>query len=288
MDMCAAGYQLSILEKLWKIQKETTYLTLRLKNGGRATDLDVTRARSALQQISATLPSLKAANRNAVYRLAMLTGHTPAEFTIKNCKMLPTLHSSLPIANGGVLLRRRPDIREAERMLASATAKIGVETANLYPDISFSGLAGTFGHLQDATKLSTFVSNVGPLISWTFPNISIARARIAQADAKTQAAFAKFDGVVLNALKEVESNLTTYTHDLDSVRDLKLAQRESRKAFLQSKLLYHHGRENFLSVLEAQKALTDVSSSLAIAESKVVTDQVNVFLSLGGGWDARV
>jgi outer membrane protein, multidrug efflux system len=285
-DMCAAGYQVKIANHLLKLQKQTTTLTKRLEEGGRATAFDLSRSNSELEQIRANIPGLEAISRNALYRLAMLTGHTPAEFNhkIKNCNTLPKLTAVIPVGDGATLLRRRPDIREAERKLAASTAKIGVATANLYPDISLGALAGTFGHLQDATNLSTFFSNAGPLITWTFPNTSIVRARIAQAKASAQADFAKFDGVVLTALKEVESNLTTYAYDLDRCQDLKAAHAQSKKAFRQSKLLYRDGREGFLDTLDAEKTLTNVSTSLAVAESKLATDQVNLFLSLGGGW----
>lgn len=286
-DMCAAGYQLSVAEQLLKIQDQTTLLTKHLERGGRAIAIDVTRSRSELEQVRATIPSLKANSRNAIFRLAMLTGQVPADFihTIKYCKTLPKLHiRRLPVGNGAILLRRRPDIREAERKLAAATAKIGVETADLYPNVSFAAFGGTLGHIQDVTKLSTFLSSVGPLVTWQFPNVSIAYSHIEKARADTRAAFAKFDGVVLNALKEVESNMTTYVHDLERVNDLKSAHAQSKRAFLQTKSLYLNGRQEFLAVLEAQKTLTQVSSSLAIAESQLVTDQINLFLSLGGGW----
>lgn len=289
-DLCASGYQLKIAEQLLKEQTQLTDLTRDLQKGGRATTLDVTRLLSELEQVRATIPGYKASIQNGLYRLAALTGHLPAALnnTIKNCNSLPKLTRVIPIGNGASLLHRRPDIRAAERELAATTAKIGVEVANLYPDINLTGLAGTLGHLRDVGKLSTFMSLAGPLISWTFPNRSIAYAHIAEARAVAEAAFAKFDGVVLNALKEAETNLTSYVHDLERFRDLRLAHRESRKAFIQAKSLYSNGREGFLTVLEAEKSLTTVSALVAVAESKLVSDQVNLFLSLGNWCGAPV
>ncbi len=285
-DMCAAGYQLNIAEHLLRLQAQTTALTKRLEQGGRATALDVSQSNSELDQIRADIPRLKTASRNALYRLAQLTGRVPAEIipTIKNCNSLPKIKTILPVGDGAQLLRRRPDIRESERKLAAATAKIGVETANLYPDISFNVLGATLGHPRDAFEQKTFVWNTGPFITWMFPNVSVARARIAQAEASTQAEFAKFDGAVLKALNEVESNLTTYANDFNNCQDLKSAYRHSRTAFLQTKSLYLKGRENFLTVLEAEEKFTNVSAQLAVAESKLATDQINLFISLGGGW----
>jgi len=285
-DICAAGYQITVAEYLLKLQGESTRLTKRLAQGGRGTVLDVSRSMSELEQIKATIPSLKAIKQNAFFRLAILTGRTPTELnsTIINCKTLPKLRQLIPIGEGAALLRRRPDIRAAERKLAASTAQIGIATTSLYPDISLGMLAGTLGHPYDATKLITFFSNAGPLITWSFPNISIARAQIAQANATAQANFAQFDSVVLTALKEVESNLTTYSYDLTRYQDLKSAEKQSRNAFLQAKSLYVKGREEYLSTLEAEQTLTQVSASLANLESKLVTDQINLFLSLGGGW----
>ena len=285
-DMCAAGYQLTIAEHLLKVQSQTTSLTKRLEHGGRATALDISQSDSELDQVRATIPKLKTVSRNALYRLAQLTGHVPKILpTLKNCNSLPKIKSIIPVGDGAKLLRRRPDIREAERKLAAATAKIGIETAALYPDISFNVFGATLGHPSDAFQQKTFIWNTGPFITWTFPNMSVARSRIAQAKAVSQAELAKFDGAVLKALKEVESNLTTYANDLDNYHDLKSAHRHSRTAFLQAKSLYRNGRENFFTVLEAEKTFTNVSASLAVAESKVATDQINLFLSLGGGWE---
>jgi outer membrane protein TolC len=125
---------------------------------------------------------------------------------------------------------------------------------------------------------------VGPLVSWTFPNTSATRARIAQAQAAAAAALAQFDGVVLRALQQLESALTTYARDLEQTAALRAARDQSAEAAREANLLYRAGKEGFLTVLDAERTLATNESALASAESRLVADQIALFLALGGGW----
>src|SRR3546814_5470938 len=113
--------------------------------------------------------------------------------------VIPTCPPSLPIGDVSALIRRRPDIREAERALAAATARVGIATADLYPSVSLGGSLGTTSRsVEGLVDRSAFRFSVGPLISWSFPNRNVPRARIAQSDATARAAPAPFDGSVLS------------------------------------------------------------------------------------------
>src|SRR3546814_52941 len=141
----------------------------------------------------------------------------------------PVITAAIPVGDGASLLSRRPDIRQAERELAASTARIGVATAELYPDISLGGSIGaTAAAIGDLFTGGAFRYALGPLISWTFPNTSVARARIAQAEAEGDAALARFDGTWLRALEETESALTRYAKELDRVATLRRARPQSR------------------------------------------------------------
>jgi len=132
---------------------------------------------------------------------------------------------------------------------------------------------------------SGFRIGLGPLISWTFPNTAVARARIAQAEADAQASLARFDGTWLGALEETESALTRYATELDRVAILRRAQAGSAEAARVARLRYRAGRESFQIVLDAERSLAQTETALAQAEAQLSDNLVTVFLALGGGWE---
>ena len=269
------------------MQQETYDLTRRLLEGGRATMLESSQAGAQLDRTRATIPTLEAQRQTALYRLAVLTGRPPADFPREaaTCAAPPALARTIPVGNGASLLARRPDIRQADRQLHAATARIGVATADLYPSISLGGSIGStatapgnLGH-SDAFRFS-----VGPLISWSFPNIAVARARIREARADADAALASYDGTWLNALQETESALTRYARELDRLDSLRRAHGQAAEALRIARLRYQSGRESFQIVLDAQGALAAVDAEVAQSEAALSDDLVTLFLALGGGW----
>lgn len=219
----------------------------------------------------------------------MLTGRPPTEFpaVVAQCSTPPALSRPIPIGDGASLLRRRPDVRAAERRLAAATARIGVATAELYPSISLGGSIGsTAGSLGNLVDGDGFRYSLGPLISWNFPNRRAARARIAQAEATAQAALAEFDGTWLAALEETEGALTRYANERERVATLRRARDGGAQAARIARLRYDAGRENFQIVLEAERRLAEVEAQLAQAEAQLSDNLVQLFLALGGGWEA--
>jgi outer membrane protein TolC len=257
--------------------------------GGRGTALETNQAGSSLEQTRAAIPTLEADRTTALYRLSVLTGRPPAEFPrdVAGCTTPPTLSSPIPVGSGATLLSRRPDIRAAERSLAAATARIGVATAELYPDIRIGGSIGsTATAIGDLVSGSAFRYSLGPLISWSFPNTGIARARIAQAEASAQAALAQFDGTWLGALEETETALARYANELDRVATLRRARDQSQEAARIARLRFEAGREGFQIVLDAERQLAQAEALLARSEAQLSTYLVSLFLALGGGWQA--
>ena len=135
---------------------------------------------------------------------------------------------------------------------------------------------------------NAFRWGIGPLISWTFPFTGTARHRIKQAEASSDAAFARFDATVLNALRETESALISYAREVDRNVALKAARDHSALAAQQADKLYRYGRTDFLTTLDAARTLANTESALAASDAQLVKNQVNVFLSLGGGWEPNV
>jgi len=189
------------------------------------------------------------------------------------------------VGDGAALLRRRPDIRQAERTLAASTARIGVATADLYPKVTLGLSAASGGPAAMLGDRGTFSWSVGPLISWTIPNTGAVQARIAEAEANTKAAVARFDATVLNALRETESALVVYARQLDRDAALRAARDQSAEAASQARRLFQYGKTDYLTVLDAERTLAGNESALAASQAELSNDQIAVFLALGGGWE---
>ncbi|QND84739.1 Outer membrane protein TolC [Chromobacterium vaccinii] len=281
---CAAGHQLAVAKRELELQNRGVAVAKRMQSAGRGRATDVERAQAQADIQRAALPRLQAEQDAARFRLAALLGKAPAELPAAACSALPQLKQPLPVGDGAALLKRRPDVREAERKLAAATARIGVATAQLYPSVSLGASAGFTGLLEHVGEDRTQRWSLGPLISWTIPD-SGARARVKAAEADTDAALAHFDGVVLNALRETETALTFYARDLERNADLRSARDNARAAAHDNRRLYAAGRAPYLASLDADRALAGNESALAASDAQLALDQVSLFLALGGGWE---
>ncbi|AXE32172.1 RND transporter [Chromobacterium phragmitis] len=283
---CAAGHQLAVARHELDLQNRGVAVAKRMQSAGRGRAADVARAQAQADIQRAALPRLQAEQEAARFRLAALQGKAPAELpaAAAACSVLPRLSQPLPVGDGAALLKRRPDVREAERKLAAATARIGVATAQLYPSVSLGGSAGFTGLLEHAGEDRTRRWSLGPLISWTLPD-SGARARVKAAEADADAALAHFDAVVLNALRETETALTFYAKDLERNADLRSARDNARAAAQDNRRLYAAGRAPYLASLDADRALAGNEAALAASDAQLAQDQVTVFQALGGGWE---
>jgi multidrug efflux system outer membrane protein len=286
-EACSAGQQIAIARQSVALQDKFVRSTAQRIKLGRGTALDNSRALGQLEQLRAAVPPLEAQRRSALYRLAVLTGETPAHFpqAVASCQRVPQLAATIPVGDGAALLRRRPDIRQAERTLAASTARIGVATAELYPQISLGLSAGSTGGLSGFGDANTWRYSLGPLISWSLPSTGTARMHIAQAEAGTAASLARFDGVVLNALRETETALSNYARELDRNAALRAARDQSALASNQAAKLFRFGRTDFLTTLDAERTLASSEAAVAASNAALATDQVTLFLALGGGWE---
>jgi NodT family efflux transporter outer membrane factor (OMF) lipoprotein len=286
-EVCSSGLRIAATEKSITLQKEAVDISEKLQQAGRAGSLDAGRARGQLQQLNAGLPPLQAERQSALYRLATLTGALPQDFPrdVAGCSTPPQVAGTLPVGDGAALLRRRPDIRQAERNLAEATARIGVVTADLYPKISFGLQGASEGEAVGFGRKDTLSWGIGPLISWSIPINGVVQARIAQAEATTRGALAKFDGTVLTALRETETALNTYARELDRHAALQAAARENAAVAQQARQLYRNGKTGYLEALDAERALASSEAALAASQAQLADDQVVLFLALGGGWE---
>ena len=284
-DVCDAGEQLATARRSLQLQVQTTAVMRSLFDAGRAPVLDYTRSAALTEQIRANIPTLEAERSNALFRLAALTGRAPSQYprSLGTCSQAPRLPQPIPVGDGAALLRRRPDVRQAERQLAAATARIGVATADLYPTVTLGLAAGSTGEITDFLTSPTDRYGMGVGIHWQ-ANHSLARAEIAAAGANARFALARFDGVVLMALRDTETALSSYARDLQRDKDLAAAAAHDGQAEQDAERLYASGKTDFLSLLDAQRTLAAAKGALAASHAQLATDQINLFLELGGGW----
>ena len=278
--------QLAVARKNADVQTETLKITQSRLDGGRGTDFDVSRSRSLLNLTLSTIPPLEAAIQKTIYRIAVLTGQQPTALTSELTvpEPLPAVMPSIPLGDPATLLRRRPDIRAAERSLAAATARIGVATADLFPRVTFVGSVGfqanTFAGLG---KNGADTWNFGPRITWAALDLGRVHARIKAADARTEASLAFYERTVLAALEETEGALVDFGQEQSRRQFLATSAEASQKAADLAHQRYEGGVTDFLSVLDAERTLLEAQDRLAASQTRTVTAVVAVYKALGGG-----
>jgi NodT family efflux transporter outer membrane factor (OMF) lipoprotein len=286
-QVCTLGEQLAVARRSLAIVGREADITVQRHDAGANSTFDVLRAQALVAQVRSAIPPLEGQRRSAVFQLAALLGRTPANAPndAQACVSAPRLKALIPIGDGVGLLKRRPDVRLAERRLAAATARIGVATADLYPRISLTGLYG--GVSSDINQLgseSALTWGVGPSMSWSFPIQSAPRARIRQARSAAAASLAAFDSAVLQALKETEQALAAYGAELDRREALADAQDKSSRAFTLANDQFLAGSSSTLDLLTAEQTLVAADTAVAASDAALAQDQIAVFKALGGGW----
>ncbi|EXS70684.1 MULTISPECIES: efflux transporter outer membrane subunit [Sphingomonadaceae] len=285
LNACAAAYALDVARQSYKASGDSFRLVSEQEKAGSVGKLDVERAGAATATARAAIPALEGQQQVALFELAALLGTTPDQVpeSARRCTTPPEPKASIPVGDGAALLRRRPDLRQAERQLAADTARIGVATADLYPRISLGG-SGNFFRNDQVRGANSFSFSLGPLISWSFPNIAVARTRIRQAQAQGEASLAAFDGRLITALKEVEQALTVVTTEQRRLDALGEAQARAEKAYEFADLRYRAGSVAYLDVLVAQSEMLNARSSYAGSIQRLSSARVDLFKALGGGW----
>lgn len=284
---CAANHEYDIAREQLALQEKSVEITRKLVDAGREQPTDLLRAQAQADMLRATLPRFQAQHDAATYRLAVMLGKVPGtiDTSATQCRHIPKLRQPLPVGDGTALLKRRPDVRQAERELASATARIGVATADLYPSIRIGASVGASGMLEHFGQARTEQWSVGPLITWSLPTNGV-RSHIKGMEAGANAALAHFDGVVLKALQETQTSLSAYSRELQRDDALRDARDKSRAAADQNRRLYRAGRAPYLTSLDAERTYAGAQAALAASETQLAMDQVNLFLALGGGWQS--
>jgi multidrug efflux system outer membrane protein len=287
VELRGAQYRLDIAERNAKNQQSTFDLTKKLENGGRATGLDVARAETQLSLTRATIPPLQAEVSANINRLSVLTGRVPDALRedLSGKKPLPSLPVGVAVGDASSLIKRRPDIRQAERELAAAVAQYNVATTDLFPTVN---ILGSIGFL--ATNLSSFgagalAASVGPTINWRAFDLGRVQAQIDQNDAAAQAALANYGKVALEALEETQTALSNFSREEERRAMLQRAAKSSRTAANLARQRFDQGADTFLNVLDAERTQLESEDALARSEIDAASDLIAIYKALGGGWE---
>jgi NodT family efflux transporter outer membrane factor (OMF) lipoprotein len=279
--------QIEILDATVRSQQDTRDLAKARFDAGLGTALDVERAEGLLEATRSRGPELQRLVRRAIYRLDVLLGQEPgtAASMFETPRALPPQPPDLPDVLPSELLSRRPDLRRAERDVAAAAARLGVARSELFPRFS---IAGTFGRRsQDASDLGSTGSQFWFFVAGVrFPILSGGRIRanIQVQDARQEAAVRQYEKAVLIAVEEVENALSSQTREQRRLETLRASVAANRRALDLATERYTGGLENFLSVLDAQRAVYGAEDGLAQSETTAMVSLIGVYKALGGGW----
>jgi len=269
-----------------KTQQDSRSITETLRDAGVGNELDVVRADARLAAVEATVPQLQAQQVRAQNRIATLLGQRPDQLSVDlSPKQLPAIAKALPIGDPAELLRRRPDVRSAERQLAAATANVGVATADLFPRVSLSGFLGfTAARGSQIGSSAANAWGLGPSITWAAFDLGSVRARIRGAKADAEGALATYEQQVLLALEESANAFSDYGKTQQRLQALMRQSDASRKAADLASIRYREGTVDYLVLLDAERERLSAEDAQAQGEVELYRGIVAIYKALGGGW----
>jgi outer membrane protein, multidrug efflux system len=282
--------QLALLQSTIRNQEETVKIVEARLEAGRGTELDTSRASALLANARASVPALEAAIGRAAYRIAVLSGKQPQamQTLIANAQPLPALAPVTAIGTPESLLRRRPDIRVAERQIAAAIARVGLTHTDMFPKVNISGLLGlNAATVSGLVEGAAFRYSLGASIVYNLFDFGLVKKRIEAADARAEVALVTYEKTVLLALEETESALLQYTRSATQTEALVIAARNSEQATKLARARFDAGVSDFLVVLDAERQLIADQNNLAQAQTASATSLIAVYKALGGGWISR-
>lgn len=256
---------------------------------GVVTEFDYARARGEREATAALIPNLEAEMQAGIYRISVLTGKKPETYldTLLESEPLPMPPDSVPVGLRSDILKRRPDVRQAERELAAATAGIGLAETELYPNLTLTGSLGTnsirFSELFTTEAIAYALSAA---VDWSLFEGGSLRAGVEVANAEQRAALARYEQAILLALEDAEAALLRYGKEWQTLKQLYNVKDSREEAFEIARLRYEVGEENFLVMLDAERALITVRDDIIESETRILTALTQLYKALGGGWAA--
>jgi NodT family efflux transporter outer membrane factor (OMF) lipoprotein len=292
--------QLAVAYENVRIQKRSLEIVEVRFKAGAVTELDVSQATALLKSTETSIPLLESELRQVKNALAVLLGKLPGEIDamLGAAGPIPRAPAEVAVGIPAELLRRRPDIRLAERRLAAQSALIGVAKADLYPRFSLFGSIGfeTTGStgrgsnnagLSDMFDSESLTYFAGPAINWDLFNYGRITNRVRVEDARFQELAVNYQNTVLIAFKEVEDAMAAFLRAKEAVAFLAVGVKASMRAVELSMLQYREGLVDYQRVLDAQRFLSDQQDFLVQIAGSVAVNLVAIYKALGGGWQLR-
>ena len=285
-------FQARLVSAFANIQSQQSVLALtesRFQNG-LAASLDVAQAQRILASTEAEVPPLKIGLSQAINRLAVLLGKAPHDLPaeLHQNKSIPLPPSKVTVGLPVNLLRQRPDIRFAERQLATQTARIGILKAELYPKLS---LIGSFGYeainIDNLLDTGSGFFTLGPSLRWNIFNGGRIRSLIEAQNSRAEQAFFRYEQSVLEAIREAENALVAYIEDRSRLAALKRSVDAARRSVELATDLYKQGLVDFQQVLDAQRDQFNFESQYTTARGNSAANFARLYVALGGGWDPQ-
>ncbi len=281
--------QLKITASNAEAQQHTVEVTSERYRLGLTTYLDVAQAEAQKLSTDSDIPTIETSIKKSIHRLGVLLGKEPNALKAELSKdgPLPKTGGVMALGLPSELVTRRPDLRSAERTLASASAEIGVATADLYPKFDLTlGMGLNSSTISKLATLSSGYWSLVPQVSTLLFDAGKTRANIKGKESAYQQSLYAYHSAFLTALEDVENALADYYTERTRMHTLTESVRANEEAYALARERYRRGLINFLDVLETQRTLYTSQSSLRKSEAKILTSLVSLYKALGGGWNA--
>jgi NodT family efflux transporter outer membrane factor (OMF) lipoprotein len=288
LDMRGLQTQLAVLRQNIQTAQRSLDLVQARFDRGLTNELDVTLARRQLATLQSQSAPVAAQINAAQYAIAALLGQFPEDLAKELAKpdLIPQVPDSVEAGLPLDLVRRRPDIREAERALAGATARIGVATANLFPQFALTAGAAYQGQGLGVTPVTNqFIWSAGGAALWPLLDFGTLDALVQVADLRTHELLINYKRTVINAVQEVDTAIGSYVAQQDRLRNLGEALAASQRAVSLASQRYDRGLTDFLNVVDAERQQYDLELQYASAQTVLAEQFVALYKGLGGGWE---
>lgn len=289
IDYRATQINLDIAQRAVVAQESTLSLTESRFAAGLIGELDVARAKAQLETRRSQVPPIKVSMAQSAHRLATLLGKPAGSLDgeLMPPAPLPVIGPEIAVGVPADMLRRRPDVRRAERQLAAATARVGVATADLYPRIALNGTLGVqSSQFADLFDINSRYWSIGPSVTWQVFDAGRVRANISVQDARVEQSLTQYEQIVLASYEESENAMVGFLREQARRAALAASVDANRRALSLAEQLYSSGLADFLNVLDAQRSLFVAEEALTLSEQAVVSNLISIYKSLGGGWES--